>query len=82
MRSAFMSDVTRILFQIESGAPSAAGWVRTFASFSAAINDVADARVFASIHFRTACEVGKNLGRNVAGYILENLMGRNHGEGE
>jgi hypothetical protein len=44
--------------------------------------DVADARVFAGIHFRTACEDGAAAGSEVAAHILENLMGRIHGEGE
>jgi PAP2 superfamily len=62
--------------------PAAAGWVRVFPSFSAAIAEVADARVFAGIHFRTACQDGTTLGSNVAGFILENQMLRIHGQGE
>ena len=62
--------------------PAAAGWVRVFPSFSAAIDDVADARVFAGIHFRIACRDGRTVGESVAGFILENRMRRIHGEGE
>jgi hypothetical protein len=62
--------------------PAAAGWVRAFSSFSSAIDEVADARVFAGIHFRTACKDGRALGSAVAAYILENRMLRIHGEGE
>jgi hypothetical protein len=62
--------------------PAAPGWVRYYPSFSAAIAEVADARVFAGIHFRTACRDGTILGSNVAGFILENRMRRIHGEGE
>ena len=54
-------------------------WTRSFSSFSAALDEVADARVFAGIHFRTACDVGRAAGTDVAAYILENLMGRIHG---
>jgi hypothetical protein len=68
------------LFIVQS--PAAAGWVRVFSSFSSAIDEVADARVFAGIHFRTACEDGRALGSKVASYILDNRMGRIHGEGE
>jgi hypothetical protein len=68
------------LFTVES--PAVPGWVRIFPSFSAAIDEVADARVFAGIHFRTACEDGTILGSEVAGYILENRMRRIHGPGE
>ena len=67
-------------FILES--PAAPGWVRSYPSFSAAMDELADARVFAGFHFRTACEDGRTVGSNVAGYILDNLMGRIHGEGE
>jgi hypothetical protein len=42
---------------------------RHFANFSAATSEIADARVFAGIHFRTACVRGNLVGRAVAGYI-------------
>lgn len=57
-------------------------WTRSFSSFSSAVDEVADARVFAGIHFRTACDVGAAAGNDVAAYIMENLMGRIHGRGE
>jgi membrane-associated phospholipid phosphatase len=43
---------------------------RFFPSFSAAIEEVANARVFAGIHFRTACRDGVQLGSSVANYVL------------
>ena len=61
-------------FMLQS--PAVPGWVRFYPSFSAAIDEVADARVFAGIHFRAACEDGAVLGSDVAGYILENRMRR------
>lgn len=67
-------------FRLESLAVP--GWVRSYPSFSAAINEVGDARVFAGFHFRTACNDGKLLGGQVAAFILENRMRRIHGEGE
>ena len=57
-------------------------WTRSFTSFSSAIDEVADARVFAGIHFRTACDLGAAAGSEVAAYIMENLMGRIHGNGD
>jgi membrane-associated phospholipid phosphatase len=54
-------------------------WVRSFSSFSAAVAEVADARVFAGIHFRAACVVGTAVGADVAADIIENLIGRIHG---
>ena len=67
-------------FMVQS--PAAPRWVRFYPSFSTAVDEVTDARVFAGIHFRAACEDGAVLGSEVAAYILENLMGRIHGEGE
>jgi hypothetical protein len=57
-------------------------WTRSFSSFGEALEEVADARVFAGIHFRTACDDGVEIGTSVAEYVLENLMGRIHGEDE
>jgi hypothetical protein len=56
-------------------------WTRSFSSFSGAVDEVANARVFAGIHFRTACAVGVEMGAGVAEYVMENLMGRLHGNG-
>jgi hypothetical protein len=42
---------------------------RSFASFGAATAEIANARVFGGIHFRTACIRGNLVGRAVAGYI-------------
>lgn len=74
----YFGDETPFMLQ-SSAAP---GWVRFYTSFSTAVDAVSDARVFAGIHFRAACEDGEILGSEVAAYILENSMGRIHGEGE
>src|SRR4029079_4758653 len=50
------------------------GVSRTFRSFSDALEDVKDARVFAGIHFRTACDDGTVLGKAVAQYVLDNAF--------
>jgi membrane-associated phospholipid phosphatase len=47
---------------------------RAFPSFSAAVAEVADARVFGGIHFRTACVRGNMLGQAVAGYVSSHAM--------
>jgi hypothetical protein len=67
-------------FSLES--PALAGWVRYYPDLSTALDEVADARVFAGIHFRAACVKGQILGSDVAAHILENSMRRIHGEGE
>jgi len=47
---------------------------RSFLSFSAAVAEIADARVFGGIHFRTSCVRGNLLGQSVARYVLTHAM--------
>ena len=47
------------------------GVTRSFRSFTEALEEVKDARIFSGIHFRTATEVGTVLGKQVAQYVLE-----------
>lgn len=49
---------------------------RSFRGFSKALEEVKDARVFAGIHFRTACEVGQKIGIDVATYVLDRFTSR------
>jgi len=52
------------------------GVVRSFRSFSAALEEVKNARIYAGIHFRSATEDGQALGVNVANYVLEHALTR------
>jgi len=47
---------------------------RMFTSFSSAVSEIADARVFGGIHFRTSCDLGNTLGRNVANFVSTHAM--------
>jgi len=47
------------------------GVVRSFKSFSAALNEVKNARIFAGIHFRSATDDGQTIGASVAEYVLD-----------
>ena len=47
---------------------------RSFPSFSAAVAEIADARVFGGIHFRTTCVRANLLGQAVADYISTHAM--------
>jgi hypothetical protein len=49
---------------------------RTFPNFSAATAEIADARVFGGIHFRTSCERGNSLGQAVADYVSRHAFRR------
>ena len=50
------------------------GVVRSFRSFRAALNEVKDARIFAGIHFRSACDDGQAIGKAVARYVIANAL--------
>jgi hypothetical protein len=47
---------------------------RSFSSFSSAVSEIADARVFGGIHFRTSCVLGNTLGSAVAHYVSRHAM--------
>jgi len=47
------------------------GVFRSFKSFSAALMEVKNARIFAGIHFRSATDDGQSIGASVADYVLE-----------
>ena len=57
------------LFTVTSDSPAMAGVSRSFSSFSAALDEVANARVFGGIHFRAACIEGQFLGAAVGDYV-------------
>jgi hypothetical protein len=47
---------------------------RSFPSFSAAVAEIVDARVFGGIHFRTSCMRGNAVGRGVADYVSQHAI--------
>ena len=47
---------------------------RSFVSFSDAVAEIANARVFGGIHFRTSCVRANTLGRAVADYVSRHAM--------
>ena len=61
-------------FTVESDAMP--GIMRSFRSFSSALEEVANARVFAGIHFRSATDDGQVLGESVGHYVLEHAAQR------
>jgi len=50
------------------------GVVRYFNSFSTAQDEVANARIYAGIHFRTACDDGRAVGTAVANFVMNNAF--------
>ena len=49
---------------------------RTFGSFSQAINEIREARIWAGLHYRTADVQAEALGRNVVEYMMANYFQR------
>ncbi len=52
------------------------GQMRSFSSFSAALEEVVNARVFGGIHFRTDCNAGQALGNAVGEYVVRHSLRR------
>lgn len=51
---------------------------RTFDSFSQALDEIVEARIWAGLHFRTADRQGKALGLNVAKYVAAHVLQQVH----
>ena len=56
------------------------GVTRDFSSFTGAVQQVEDARVWAGFHYRFSCEDGAALGRNVGEWALATIARRVHGK--
>ncbi len=50
------------------------GVTRSFPSITAALEEIKNARVFAGIHFRTACNDGQTIGIGVGDYVLAHSL--------
>lgn len=61
-------------FSIVSDSPTMAGVVRSFTNFTDALEEVKNARIFAGIHFRTACNHGQQLGISTADFVIKNAF--------
>jgi hypothetical protein len=73
-------------FDVSSdGVPGVPSTVRSYSSFSSAINDVAIARIAAGFHFRFACETAAHMGEETAAQAMTTqmlpLQGKGHGGG-
>jgi hypothetical protein len=67
--AAFGDDVA-----FEASSEMMPGTLRSFVGFSSAIEELANARVYGGMHFRTACVRGNTLGATVARYVLRHAM--------
>jgi hypothetical protein len=66
-------DGDAIAFTTTSGAPFS-GITRSFASFSQAAQENADSRVYAGLHFRTACRDGVMLGQTIGRHAFTHYL--------
>ena len=66
----------------EASSETMPGTLRSFVGFSSAIEELANARVYGGMHFRTACVQGDALGATVARYVLRHAMRPLHGGGQ
>jgi hypothetical protein len=57
------------------------GVERDFSSFSSAVAQVVEARIFGGMHFRFACEDAVQMGAQVAAYVEGTVAQRVHGDG-
>jgi len=62
---------TTVFTVISAGLP---GVQRNFTTFSAAVAQVEDARIYAGFHFRFSCTDAAALGAQVARYVTTTLM--------
>ncbi|HEU4930586.1 MAG TPA: hypothetical protein VFT48_00825 [Pyrinomonadaceae bacterium] len=53
------------------------GITRNWTSFSEAVQEVIDARVYSGIHFRNSDEVGARMGRQIAQFVSHHALRRN-----
>jgi hypothetical protein len=61
-------------FVVTSDSPAMAGVARAFSRFADAVDEVANARVFGGIHFRSACTEGQFVGAAIADYVWDRLF--------
>jgi hypothetical protein len=58
------------------------GVTRSFSGVDAAQDEIADARIFGGMHFRTACRDARTMGNAIGEFVLENILqlqGNGHG---
>lgn len=56
--------------------------MRSYASFSQAVDEAFNARIYGGMHFRSACREGRVLGMQIGGFVLAKVAQAAHGESE
>ena len=82
--STAMATVLRLLFDDDPGVafttttPTNPGYERHWTTFSDAVREVIDARVYSGIHFRSSDERGARLGRQVGRFAVKHAFRHRH----
>nr|ART35739.1 B67 [uncultured bacterium] len=72
-----MATILGLLFEDNPGVPlevTITGITRHWETFSQAVDEVIEARIYSGIHFRTADEVGSRMGRQVARFVSTHAL--------
>jgi len=75
--SSAMAKILTLEFGDNPGIPitvTQAGITRTWSSFSEAVDEVIDARVYSGIHFRNSDETGARMGRQIAQFVSKHAL--------
>jgi hypothetical protein len=75
--SSAMATILTLAFDDNPGVPlvvTLSGITRQWSTFSQAVNEVIEARIYSGIHFRTADEAGARLGRQVARFASTHAL--------
>jgi hypothetical protein len=75
--SSAMAKILTLEFGDTPGVPitvTQTGITRTWASFSEAVDEVIDARVYSGIHFRNSDEAGARMGRQIAQFVSKHAL--------
>lgn len=62
--------------KLSTASASAGGAVRSWSSLDEFLAEVANARIYDGVHFRTSTEVGTKLGREVGALVAKRFLGR------
>jgi hypothetical protein len=77
--SSAMAMILESVFEDNPGVPmvvTLTGITRQWHTFSEAVDEVIEARIYSGIHFRNSDEVGARLGRKVARFVLKHALQR------
>jgi hypothetical protein len=70
----FLFNTDEFNFSIDSSISGLSSSVRNYSSFSQALNEVFDARVYGGVHYRNSVRYGAKIGKKVSHYATEHFF--------